>query len=136
MPFKKQKEQELNKNLNRIKRNPRFYILRVFETKGKLATLKVHLEKNPQSNKGKLEKVYKLEAKLNTKFEKMKSSQLHKALHTFSINPGKLNRELDKYKEIQRKLSSQKENIQERNIEILNDDKNSVKDKKMSKGKT
>jgi len=134
--IQKQKERELNKYLNTLKRNPRFYVLRVIETKGKLDTLKVHLEKNPQNNKEKLEKVYKLEAKLNTKIEKMKMSQLNKALHTFSINPGKFNKELDKYKEIQRKLLSEKENIQEHNIGILNDDKDSIKDKKMSKGKT
>jgi len=89
----------------------------VVETKGKLAALRVNLEKNPRENKNALDKINKLEQKLDVKIENLKSAQINKAIYVIQKNPNKYNQELTKYKEIQRKLINQKENNKEKNLD-------------------
>lgn len=115
--MKRRKQKDINKSIQTLNKNPRHYILKVVETKGKLAALRVNLEKNPRENKNALDKINKLEQKLDVKIENLKSAQINKAIYVIQKNPKKYNQELNKYKEIQRKLMNQKENNKEKNLD-------------------
>jgi len=115
--MKRRKQKDINKSIQTLNKNPRHYILKVVETKGKLDALRVNLEKNPRENKNALDKINKLEQKLDVKIETLKSAQINKAIYVIQKNPKKYNQELTKYKDIQRKLINQKEKNKEKNLD-------------------
>lgn len=135
--MKKQQINEVNKNINKLKHNSRFYVLRVIETKGKLDTLKVSLENNPRANHSQLDKLSKLEAKLQSKIDRMKTHQINKTITMARLNPRKFNAELNKYRDIERKLESQKNKLENQNDKshTQNKEKTAAKEKSQSKDK-
>jgi len=118
----KRKQKDINNNINnlnqKLNRNPRSYVLRVIETKGKLDSLRVNLEKNPRENKPALDKLNKLEKKMDSKIEKMRSSQINRAIYAVHKNPKKYSQELNKYKDIKMKLDKERSHTRETSKEI------------------
>jgi len=137
--MKKRKEKDINKSVQTLNKNPRHYVLKVVETKGRLHTLRAHLENNPRKNKNALDKINKLEKKLDGNIENMKTSQINKAIYVVQKNPKKYNQELNKYKDIQKKLNHQKENDKVNNLDKnkeKSNEKNRSKEENKSKEKT
>ncbi|WP_404456839.1 hypothetical protein LG329_19570 (plasmid) [Virgibacillus necropolis] len=124
----KRKQKDLNKAITTLKKNPRRYVLKVVETKNKLDTLRIHLEKHPRQNKSELSRINQLEGKLNSKIENMKSKQLNKAIYVIQKNPKRYGKELGKFQDIEKKLNSQKAK-NEKDIK----EKQNVKTKEKSK---
>lgn len=105
--MERRKDKDINKAVTALQKNPRRYVLKVAETKIKLETLKNELEKNPRRHKTALEKVNKLNGRIDNKIDHMKTRQINKAIYVIRKNPQKYEKEYNKFKEIENKLNKQ-----------------------------
>ncbi|UOR14095.1 hypothetical protein [Halobacillus amylolyticus] len=128
--MEKRKNKDLNKAIDVLKKNPRRYVLKVVETKNKLDTLRIHLEKNPRRHKSALDKVNKLESKLNQKIDKMKTQQIRKAIYVIQRNPQKYGQELKKFQDIEKKLNN-KSDLEKKHEKDTGKDHEKSKEKSM-----
>ncbi|RLL43768.1 hypothetical protein D8M04_12690 [Oceanobacillus piezotolerans] len=121
----KRKEKDLLKSIDVLKKNPSYYVLKVVETKNKIDALRVHLEHSPKGNISALDQVNRLEYKLNQKIGKIKTEQINKAIYAIQRNPKKLEQELKKFQDMERKLNKQhdKENEKEKPINEMSKSK-------------
>jgi hypothetical protein len=107
--IRKTERREIARALTALKKDPKRTVLRLVETKDKLMMLKTKLKENPQRYKIELQRMEKLEQRLNQKIENARLKTLRRAIMYIEKNPKRYKEELQRLNELEARLKQELE---------------------------
>jgi hypothetical protein len=105
----KAERREIARALTALKKDPKRTVLRLVETKDKLMMLKTKLKENPRRYKTELQRMEKLEQRLNQKIENARLKTLRRAIMYIEKNPKRYKEELQRFNELEARLKQELE---------------------------
>ncbi|QSB50573.1 hypothetical protein [Parageobacillus toebii] len=107
--IRKAERREIARALTALKKDPKRTVLRLVETKDKLMMLKTKLKENPRRYKAELQRMEKLEQRLNQKIENARLKTLRRAIMYIEKNPKRYKEELQRFSELEARLKQELE---------------------------
>ncbi|QXJ40708.1 hypothetical protein BV455_04085 (plasmid) [Parageobacillus caldoxylosilyticus] len=107
--IRKAERREIARALTALKKDPKRTVLRLVETKDKLMMLKTKLKENPRRYKTELQRMEKLEQRLNQKIENARLKTLRRAIMYIEKNPKRYKEELQRFNELESRLKQELE---------------------------
>ncbi|CAM4120975.1 hypothetical protein ABEV12_08315 [Geobacillus stearothermophilus] len=125
--IRKAERREIARALTALKKDPKRTVFRLVEAKDRLMILKTKLQENPRRYKAELQRMEKLEQRLNQKIENARSKTLRRAIMYIEKNPKRYKEELQRFSELEARLkqkleekrTQEKAKTKEKDLELI-----------------
>ena len=107
--IRKAERREIARALTSLKKDPKRTVFRLVEAKDRLMILKTKLQENPRRYKAELQRMEKLEQRLNQKIENARLKTLRRAITYIEKNPKRYKEELQRFNELEARLKQELE---------------------------
>lgn len=107
--IRKTERREIARALTALKKDPKRTVFRLVEAKDRLMILKTKLQENPRRYKAELQRMEKLEQRLNQKIENARLKTLRRAITYIEKNPKRYKEELQRFSELEARLKQELE---------------------------
>lgn len=107
--IRKAERREIARALTSLKKDPKRTVFRLVEAKDRLMILKTKLQENPRRYKAELQRMEKLEQRLNQKIENARLKTLRRAIMYIEKNPKRYKEELQRFNELEARLKQELE---------------------------
>lgn len=107
--IRKTERREIARALTALKKDPKRTVFRLVEAKDRLMILKTKLQENPRRYKAELQRMEKLEQRLNQKIENARLKTLRRAIMYIEKNPKRYKEELQRFSELEARLKQELE---------------------------
>ncbi|ABO68808.1 hypothetical protein [Geobacillus thermodenitrificans] len=125
--IRKAERREITRALTSLKKDPKRTVFRLVEAKDRLMILKTKLQENPRRYKAELQRMEKLEQRLNQKIENARLKTLRRAIMYIEKNPKRYKEELQRFNELEARLkqeleekrTQEKSKTKEKDLELI-----------------
>jgi hypothetical protein len=125
--IRKAERREITRALTSLKKDPKRTVFRLVEAKDRLMILKTKLQENPRQYKAELQRMEKLEQRLNQKIENARLKTLRRAIMYIEKNPKRYKEELQRFNELEARLkqeleekrTQEKSKTKEKDLELI-----------------
>ena len=123
--IRKAERREITRALTSLKKDPKRTVFRLVEAKDRLMILKTKLQENPRRYKAELQRMEKLEQRLNQKIENARLKTLRRAIMYIEKNPKRYKEELQRFNELESRLKQEleekrtQEKAKEKDLELI-----------------